>query len=700
MVLSFFQGVGLILFVLTITIGRTRAQNEVPAGEKVTTLLASMNGLHLNPKPLNAKFSNEIYNQLIKRIDPSGLILTRKSLEGISIYKDSLCVPNKNLITTFVDSLSANYSHQLGVANSLIDSCFSQGFSFCIPDSIVFQKEELPTLAKDEAEHRDRWRKYLKYEILNSLVISQPDSVLINLAVSDSLIGRNSEIWLKIAEREKRRLQFLEKYDGGIPGYILESLLGTITSCYDPHSVYFSKHDKEDFESSLTKENYAFGFSLDQNLNKEVVIKEIAPESPAWLSKELEEGDILINVKMGEQELELAFSDLEEVDRLFAISKENKVELAVKKPNGEVKSVILLKGKVDTKESMSYSCLLNGVHKIGYLSFSQFYTEFGRMGINGSSTDFLRDLVKLQEDGIEGLVIDLRNNPGGSEYEAMKIAGFLLGKGALAIHTDKDGIQTVLANEEAEKWFSGPIVVLINGGSASASELLSAALQDYNRAILIGTNSYGKASAQNILPIGRKLVRSYEMANRIPNEYGFVKVTRAKLNRMTGLSYQKYGVVPDIRVQDGFSKVISTEKDMPFALEQDTIVPEFSYNPLPELPVDSLLKLSIERQMKDTAIQNIIKLEESFVRMQNEKYVSLRMEDFIQMSRDRNQLVKLYQDTQAINNLPFTTENNSYDLEKYSNDPEWQRINERFKSFLTKDATVSEAYNVIGDMIK
>jgi carboxyl-terminal processing protease len=680
-------------------VAENSAQNKVSAGEKVSALFSSMNGLHVSPKTPNSVFSNIIYTQLLKNIDPSGLILTQESLVGISSCKDSICSMNEALITTFVDSFSEIYSKQLVTAGNVIDSCFEAGFSFYKPDSMLYANEQNWQLANNLTGLQERWRKYLKYEILSSLVASQTDSLLFYTLVTDSLIGADSKIQQKIKQREKRRLRLLLEYNGGIHGYILETFLNTITTCYDPHSAYFSKNDKEEFESSLSKENYVFGFSLEQNLNKEVVIKEIAPESPAWLSKELEEGDVLVKVKMGDYELETAFSDLEEVDRLFAVSKENRVEMTVKKLDGELLNVSLTKGKVDTRQSMSYSCLLNGSHKVGYISFSQFYTEFGPMGINGCSTDFLRDLVKLQEDGMEGLIIDLRNNPGGSEYEAIKIAGYLLGSGNLAIHTNKAGFQTVIANEEAEQWFAGSLVVLVNRSSASASELLSAALQDYNRAVVLGTNTFGKSSVQNILPIGRKSTHSYVMTRQNSSEYGFVKLTTALLHRITGFSYQKEGVVPDIQVADGFASLMSTENDMPFALLKDTIAPEFTFNPLPELPIDSLQRLSMERQSKNVVFQNLQKLEEYTLQIKNVKSESLKLDDFVQASTSRNQLANELKETQMTNEIPFIPLNNSYDIEKYHDDQVWQNINTRFVNFLSKDATVCEAYNVIADML-
>ncbi|MCY1721392.1 carboxy terminal-processing peptidase [Prolixibacteraceae bacterium Z1-6] len=692
--------IGLILLVLFISLGKTRAQNDDLPGEKVTTLFSTMNGLHFHPKPLNIKFSNVIYDQLIRKIDPGGLILTQEEIVGIAFYKDSLCSSNEKLLTAFVDLLSNVYARQLVTAKNLIDTCCRVGFNFHVPDSMLFQDDQTRTLPNNVLELQERWRKYLKYEILDGLVMSQPDSVLSNISAVDSLLDRDDAITMKIQQREKRRIQFLEGYEGGVPGFILESFLQTITSCYDPHSVYFTKHDKEDFESSLSKENYAFGFSLDQNLKKEVIIKEIAPSSPAWLSKELEEGDVLVNVKMGDQELELAFSDMEEVDRLFAISKENKVELAVKKPDGEVRNIILFKGKLDTRESMSYSCMLNGTRKVGYISFSQFYTEFGPMGINGCSTDFLRDLVKLEEDGMEGLVLDLRNNPGGSEYEAMKIAGYLLGSGELAIRVNKDGTQAVIENQEAEKWFSGPVVVLVNGGSASASELLAAALQDYNRAVVLGTNTFGKASAQNVLPVGRKLSLSYKLSNRNSNEYGFVKITTAKLNRISGDSYQNAGITPDVWVPDGYSSFISTEKDMPFALPKDTIIPEFSFNPLTALPIDSLRKLSLERQSKSSVIQELVVLEQRFLHYKKQKSLSLMLQDFVEMSLIRNKLANQYKEKQQMDDQPYQMVNSNYDLEKYADDIVWQKVDKRFKNFLSKDATVCEGYRVVEDLLK
>lgn len=195
---------------------------------------------------------------------------------------------------------------------------------------------------------------------------------------------------------------------------------------------FFSNHDKEKFESDLSKRNYAFGFELGTNLNEEVMISQILPESPLWYSKKLEKGDVIVALKIPRQEtLDMTFSDLFKLDEVLQDLEKDQIELTVRKTNGDINTITVQKGVFDTKQNRSAAFMLFGDKKVGCIWFSQFYTEFGPSGNAGCSGDVLREIVKLREEGAEGLIFDLRNNPGGSEFEALKIAGFLIGTAPL-----------------------------------------------------------------------------------------------------------------------------------------------------------------------------------------------------------------------------------------------------------------------------
>jgi len=506
------------------------AQNS----DKVKTaqsLFQMLETYHYNPPKRNSALSNHIFESLVKTLDPYGLFFSGETISSFKPYRDSLCTHNSALIAEFIAIITDKYRNQLSLSDSIVDQCFDSPINLTETDSLILEPEDAATRPKYNSELEVRWKKWIKQGMLRSLMYSGNDTTLINSPIiPDSLYARGSLLVKKSRIREKRWIRQLMNYSGGIENFVINSYFNSITSCYDPHSNYFSDNEKEKFESSLSKENYAFGFELGSNLNEEVIISRVLPGSPLWYSKKLDKGDVILKIKIPEQEaIDLTFAGIEEIDNIFRTLNGDGVEMTIRKLNGSISKVELTKGKFDTKENQTLGFILKGEKSVGYIWFSAFYTEFDRYGNVGCSIDFLKEMVKLKESGVNGLIIDLRNNPGGSEGEAMEIAAYFAGNGPFAIRKNKEGGQTILEKTNAIKWYDGPVVVLVNGSSASASELLTAILQDYGRAVIVGTNTFGKASEQLVFPVGQRMRPRNFTANPPPEIKDFAKVTTGRV---------------------------------------------------------------------------------------------------------------------------------------------------------------------------
>jgi len=677
------------------------AQNS----EKVKTaqsLFQMLDTYHYNPPKRNSTLSNHIFESLVKTLDPYGLFFTGETMSCFTPYRDSLCTHNSALISEFIILITDKYRNQLSLADSIVDRCFGSPINLTETDSLILEPEDASKRPKNNSELEVRWKKWIKQGMLRSLMYSGNDSALINSPIiPDSLYAKGSLLAKKSMIREKRWINQLMNYSGGIENFVINSYFNSITSCYDPHSNYFSDNEKEKFESSLSKENYAFGFELGSNLNEEVIISRVLPGSPLWYSKKLDKGDVILKIKIPEQEaIDLTFAGIEEIDNIFRTLNGDGVEMTIRKLNGSISKVELTKGKFDTKENQTLGFILKGEKPVGYIWFSAFYTEFGRYGNVGCSIDFLKEMVKLKESGANGLIIDLRNNPGGSEGEAMEIAAYFAGNGPFAIRKNKEGGQNILEKTNAIQWYDGPVVVLVNGSSASASELLAAILQDYGRAIIVGTNTFGKASEQLVFPVGQRMRPRNFTANPPPEIKDFAKVTTGRLYRVTGKSYQKVGVLPDIVLPDVLDNFISRESALPFALKNDSVGSSVKFSTLTKLPLDTLTSLSKSRIMKSEKFRQVSNLNNSMkTLMSNKNKVTLQLGQYKNDADKRKQLTAEFENINSSENKLFKVENTSFKMREMQSDSLSMEINDKFKDSVGKDIYVGEAFSVVLDLI-
>lgn len=679
------------------------AQENSDKVKTAQSLFLMLETYHYNPPKRTSELSNHIFENLMKAIDPYGLFFTGETISSFRYYRDSLCTKNSAIISEFITNLTNQYWKQLRFADSIVDQSFQTSMNLTKIDSLMLEPDDVTKRPKNNSELEARWKKWIKQGMLKSLMNSENDSALtISSVLQDSLYSKGSLLAKKNRIREKRWISQLMNCSGGIENFVMNCYFNSITVCYDPHSNYFSDNDKEKFESSLSKDNYAFGFELGTNLNDEVIISRVLPGSPLWNSKKIEKGDVILKIKIPEQEeTELTFAGIDEINNIFNSLKGDRIEMTIRKLNGSTSKVELTKGKFDTKENQTLAFILNGEKPVGYIWFSAFYTAFDRYGNVGSSIDFLKEMVKLKESGISGLIVDLRNNPGGSEGEAMEIAANFVGNGAFAISKNKDGGQHILGKTNAIKWYDGPVVVLVNGSSASASELLAAILQDYHRAIIVGANTFGKASEQLVFPVGQRMrTRQNFTANPSPEITDFVKVTTGRLFRVTGKSYQKVGVVPDIALPDVWDNFISRESALPYALENDSVRSSVKFYPLTKLPLDSLALLSKIRILKNEKFLQVAKFNNSMkIFVSNKNKVPLNLMQYKNDADKRKQLTSDFENINSSENKLFTVENTSFKLNEMQADSLSMEINDKFKDSIQKDIYVGEAFSVVLDLI-
>lgn len=503
-------------------------------------------------------------------------------------------------------------------------------FNYQHKDSMFFTFTGVNEYPANDDKLLQRWKKYTMYMALNGLALqSASDTVAYN---KEALFNKEPEIRKKIITREKNNIHGkMEELTSG--NLIQETFLNAIAMSYDPHSEYFPLNEKKDFESDLSRTKPSYGIEFNESFMGDVTIGRVVPGGPAWKSNELNKGDILLQIKTASgRVIDMMDTGLSEAEELMDEEKSDMITLTVKKPDGSIRKVKLVKEVLTNEQNLIQSFVLKGDKTIGYISLPGFYTDFNNPSGLGCANDVAKEIIKLQSDKIQGLIIDLRNNGGGSISEALGLAGIFINEGPLLMAGYKGNTVHIMKDPNRGTIYNGPLVVLVNGYSASASEMVSAILQDYHRALIVGTRTYGKATGQVIIPMDTTL--NLNAPNKREKQTDFVKITVEKLFRLDGNSYQGEGIIPDITITNPQAVFYEKESDYPTALKNDSVYKRPIYDQLPALPVDKIKEKLAEDHPelnKDThttlAKQQILKKEGNRIMLNIDSGMILNMQN-------------------------------------------------------------------------
>lgn len=677
----------------------TFAQEKNHTCKQTPLLISMLTKFHLTPIELNPATSEQIFNDFIKELDPSNSIFTSQDITSFSAYKTQLLSTSSDeVVCGFIQSVTDIFLKRYKKADSLITSILNKPLNFDSKDSITFHPDYIADFLPNDKELEKRWIRKLKYQALDILFTPVGDS---DPMVMDAqhLMLKEAEIRKKLALRETRTYQRILDYPSGPEAYITEIFLNTIANRYDPHTLYFSPSKKEEFLASLSKEAKAFGFTVAENKSGEVEIGYMVPGGPAWKSNQLNNGDLLLQVKWPKGEvLDLTYSTAGEVDNIIRNSTYDEMLLTVKKANGTTTNVPLVKEIINVEENSITGYVLKGDKKVGYISLPGFYTDMGNQDGLGCANDVAKEILKLQKENIDGLILDLRNNRGGSLLEAIGLTGLFIDEGPLFIEKPKDQKPILLKDMNRGRVYSGPLIVMVNGFSASASELVTAGLRDYNRALIAGSTTFGKAIVQVTLPLDTNLVLTKKPPeNASP---AFVNVTVAKLYRLNGESHQKIGIPPDIELPDMYSGFKFSEATMPYAISSDKIDKKVYFNPLPAIPMAELAQKSKERMEKKGSFNRIYTLSDSLQHaMKKGEVLPLNIESFREY---RKRFAKFEGNMDQLLKIPskdYIVLPSGYNESLLQADSHRKETNDIVLKKILEDIYIEEVYNEMKDLI-
>lgn len=622
------------LFIAFRSINGTDSNEKIAQQQKLlNTVGVLLEQQHYSPQKINDDFSKKIFKAYLNQLDGDKSIFTSADVNAVKKYETTIDDEIHGTSIQFQPAVSAIYEKRVVETMLYYKDILSKPFNYSVNETVQLDGEQLG-YTSSETERKDRWRKKLKYYSLERFIDLQEereknkgkDSFKVLPDDSLELAARTSV--LKMMDRTFNRIKttFTEEQR-------FNSFINVITNTMDPHTDYYPPIEKRAFDERMSNQFYGIGAQLQQDDNG-IKIASVVTGGPAWKSGAIVAGDVIIKVAQGANEpVDVSGYGTEDAVKLIRGDKGTEVRITFKKQDGTTKIVSLIREKIEQDEGLARSAvIMQGKDKIGYIALPDFYANFEDKNGFKCSEDVATEVKKLKAENVKGIVIDLRNNGGGSLLEVVKMVGLFIKTGPVVQVKERDGRvdqQTWRDNDESVL-YDGPLTVMVNELSASASEIFAAAIQDYKRGIVIGSSStYGKGTVQRPIPFGRP-IDFYSSRT----EFGAVSLTFQKFYRVNGGSTQLKGVVPDIIMPDTYEYLKIREKDNPNSLPWDAI-PQTPYQPWQGITVNNLTEIIKKEQTRISADANLILLQDNlkWLSKNNDNPINLQIDQFKQLQK-------------------------------------------------------------------
>jgi carboxyl-terminal processing protease len=663
---------------------------DVPVAAQAYMIVTTAERYHYAPKPVNDSFSAVVYKSFLHMLDPYGTLFTDETIAKLDGFKFSLDDQIKQRKTTFLDSATALYLRQLHVADSLVRTLKYEEINCAAADTLWLGGDDV--YGRQSNLHK-KWEQWITYMILWSYHTNKDSTDTIRQPSQKAT--RN--YFNKAIARETCRSKLKMNPPGGIKGSTGSRYLKAIALAFDPHTQYLSFADKEQFETDLSKESGSFGIRLNFNIIGEVEIVEVLPGGPAWYSNKINEGDVVLDVKKSDgTTIDMRCATLSDVHGFLSTIGDKPADFTIRKKSGKTINVALEKELLDVEENTIRSYVLKGKSSVGYIYLPSFYADFTYDDYfsKGCANDLAKELIILKNASIDGLILDVRSNGGGSMQEAIRMAGVFIDNGALCITHFRGKDPETIKDNARGTIYNGPLVVLVNSFSASASELLVGVLQDYNRALIVGSTTFGKSTIQNVLPVNAGDFDSLSHYKGEPP--GFLKLTTGSFYRVTGASHQKTGIVPDIELPVLSEITQDREASYDNALEFVNVNKKTYYYPVDPLPVRKLQNLCDTRLKGNAGFRYILKKTGTLVSPKKTRHaIPLAFQSFDKFINRFDEL----EDSVAAKKCSFTTALPEYGKSKRSMTDLDKADNDTIMRGIREDLYVNEAFAIINDLI-
>ncbi|MEE1961160.1 carboxy terminal-processing peptidase [Allomuricauda taeanensis] len=660
---------------------------------------------HYEPKDLNDDFSSNVFDDFIDIMDPTKRYFLESDVREFEKYRFMIDDEIKNTDITFFNVVYQRLMVRMEEAKEIYKEVLSEPFDYTADETINIDYAD-QEFASNKKELRERWRKQLKYNTLTvfqdkieNRISDAADNVDVGSDFSLTFNDIPGTVDKALTEEEAREVTktTLDEYFDFVDDLERKDwfvqYLNTIVEEFDPHTFYFAPDEKEKFDIGMSGKFEGIGARL-QKKPEGAKIVEIISGGPVWRDQTLEVGDEILKVgQEGEEPINIVGMRLDDAIKLIKGPKGSVVDLTVRRVDGTIETVSITRDVVELEESYAKSATIeSGDMRYGLINLPKFYVDFEDYTERNAATDVAMEVERLKEAGAEGIILDLRDNGGGSLKTVVEMAGLFIKDGPIVqvrssgqrkeIHEDKD---------ERIQW-DGPLVILVNELSASASEILAAAMQDYKRAVVIGSKqTFGKGTVQNVIPLDN-IVRSNEHG-----DLGAIKLTTQKFYRINGGSTQLEGVKSDIVVPDRYSYIDLGERDQQNPLGWDKITPADYEVWDGYIDFETAVENSKKRMANNAQIKLIEENAKWIKEQQDENVIPLSYDAYVKKADDakkRSDKFKSLRDYDS--KLSFGSL--KYETELFVQDSVLREKRDRWHKELAKDIYVEEAVNVLKDL--
>lgn len=671
---------------------------------------------HYQSKDIDDDFSVHIFEDFIDGLDPTKRYFLADDIKDFEQYKFSIDDQIKNTDITFFNTVYERLIKRMEEAKGIYKEVLAEPFDYDVKENIDIDYEK-QSFVSSRKELKERWRKQLKYATLgnyDSKITAENSNVTETKTVKNDIVEtsvKGGEILnakdkkplsKKEAEKEAREdtaktldefFEFvadLERKDWFV------QYLNTIVEEFDPHTFYFAPEEKEKFDTRMSGKFEGIGARL-QKRTEGIKIVEIISGGPVWRDKKIEVGDEILKVGQdGEAPISIVGMRLDDAIKLIKGAKGTIVDLTIRKVDGNIEVISITRDVVELEETFAKSAnIIKNDQKFGIINLPQFYVSFDDYeGERNAASDVAKEVDRLKEEGAQGLILDLRDNGGGSLKTVVEMAGLFIKSGPIVQVRSKDNQKEVHDDIDDRIQWDGPLVILVNELSASASEILAAAMQDYKRAVVIGSKqTFGKGTVQNVIPLDR-IVSSNEHG-----DLGAIKLTTQKFYRVNGGSTQLEGVKSDVVVPDRYSYIDIGERDQQNPLAWDKISPAEYAIWDGYIDYEETIANSSKRILNNDQIKLIDENAQWIKSQQDEMLVSLNYADYKSDEAENKEKSNYFKKISDYNsNLTFTSL--KYEENLFVKDSILKEKRVRWHQDLAKDVYIEEAVNVLQDLKK
>jgi len=660
---------------------------------------------HYSPRKIDDDFSKLILTRFESELDGDIGVFLQSDIDSFKKYEDKIDdeINGTSSLESFY-TITDTYTKRLDEVSKFYPVILSQPFDFTVDENVnVDDKDENKDKVdypKTNDERKEIWRKRIKYMVLTRYADMLDDRDK-NKDKKDFVFKADSTLERESREQVKKQL---DRYMTTLKNHntqdeLFSTFVNTITNAMDPHTDYFPPVEARSFDELISGSFFGIGAQLKEDDSK-IKIASLITGGPAWKSGELKVGDEILKIGEGKNEpVDVTGYDVSDAVKLIRGSqKGSEVRLTVRRIDGTVKVIALQRDQIKLDDTFAKSVIINGEHKIGYIYLPEFYVDFERPDGAKCSEDVAREVTKLKAENVEGIIIDLRENGGGSLPEVVKMVGLFIPDGPVCQVKSKDEKPYEMKDPDKNILYTGPLTVMVDENSASASEIFAGAIQDYKRGLIVGTSTYGKGTVQRSIPLNPE-AEGNDMfgGNTKAEDLGTVKLTLQKFYRISGGSNQLKGVIPDVVIPDRLEYTKSREKDNPSALGWDEI-PKADYTPwIPTYSTNAVVQTA-ESQVNNNENFNLIKQDAQWLDSESDKDYSLNLTKF---RAETKEIKDVYKQMDSVSKLQkaLDVKNIAVDVPTYTADKEKTDKNKQFINHVKDDIYIDETVKVMNNMI-